>query len=132
MNEANTQIEEVRKRHLAFEALSPIEKQVLRWRDLKRDPKLQDKAKEIIGSLGGAKFNIETLQEKHQIYAGYFHQPALKNGYVAVLIADKHTGEYILKKDDVRTLKEVIKNQDWLLSQLEAENEKLKKKLATL
>jgi len=146
----DTQIAEVRRRHLAFEALSAVERQILRWRDLKRDPAVQKRAAEIIGSLGGAKFNIEILQEKHQIYSGYLCVEAQRRGYEQIISGGRGTGTYALKKDgkthEIHTLKKTIDSQDWLLSQmeaecmekdkkiiiLEAENNSLRKQVATL
>jgi len=132
----NTQIEEAKKLHREFKALPVVEKQRIKWQDRERDPKLQQRAAEIIAALAGKKFDIYAVEATNEIYRGYFHQPALTAGYVAIVKGGKHTGEYTLKKDerkhDVHILKKTIENQDWLLKQIEAEATEKDKKITTL
>lgn len=99
---------ETRRQHFEFEKLPALEKQRLDCDQKRQDPALQKRAQRIIIALGGEKFDVEILQEKHQIYSGYFHAPAVRNGYKPEIIADHQTGNYILKSSDGKEIQALM------------------------
>lgn len=106
----DTQADEMKRLHAEYEHLPLFEKQRFHAQRGDWDPQLQARATTIIAELGGEKFNIYELQEKHQILSDYFHTPAIRNGYEPVEKVGKQTGEYVLKSPEDRPLLEKVKN----------------------